>query len=85
MITKYQPKPIEVLIWTGENQAELYAFVPAHLRNEEEDGLWIQTPFGDEKIEIGMPVIKKWNGEFFTSPRADFLEGYDEIKEESNE
>ena len=86
MIKQYRKKPviIEALEWTGENQAELYQFVPAHLRIEEEDGLQIVTLEGNHKANIGDFIIKGVKGEFYPCKPDIFAMTYDEVEKEED-
>lgn len=81
MVKQYIKKPvvIEALEWTGENQAELYQFVPPHLRIEEEDGLQIVTLEGNHKANIGDFIIKGIKGEFYPCKPDIFALTYDEM------
>lgn len=83
MVKTYRKKPVEIqaLQWTGENQAELYKFVPAHLRIEEEDGLYIVTLEGNHKALIGDFIIRGVKGEFYPCKPDIFELTYDEVEE----
>lgn len=87
MVKQYRKKPvvIEALEWTGENQGELYEFVPAHVRREEEDGLYITTLEGDHFANIGDFIIKGVKGEFYPCKPDIFALTYDEVEEEAHE
>lgn len=83
MVKTFRKKPVEIqaLEWTGSNQDELYAFVPAHLRREEEDGLYLTTLEGDHKALIGDFIIRGVKGEFYPCKPDIFAMTYDEVEE----
>ena len=87
MVKTYQTKPVQkqALEWTGTNQAEIYQFVPPHLRKEEEDGLYIMTLEGDHKADIGDFIIKGLKGEFYPCKPDVFAMTYDEVEEVQSE
>lgn len=83
MVKTYKKKPVEIqaLQWTGENQAELYKFVPPHLRVEEPDGLHIVTLEGNHFANIGDFIIKGVKGEFYPIKSDIFEMTYDLVDE----
>ena len=83
MVKTYRKKPVEIqaLQWTGENQGELYQFVPGHLRIEEPDGLYIVTLEGNHKVTIGDFIIRGVKGEFYPCKPDIFEMTYEEVKE----
>jgi len=87
MVKTYKKKPVEIqaLEWTGVNQDELYNFVPAHIRREEADGLYLTTLEGDHKANIGDFIIRGVKGEFYPCKPDIFALTYDEVEEEAHE
>lgn len=84
MVKTFRKKPVEIqaLEWTGSNQDELYAFVPAHLRREEEDGLYLSTLEGDHKANVGDFIIRGVKGEFYPIKPDIFEMTYDMVDSE---
>lgn len=85
MVKTYQTKPVkkQAIQWTGTNHAEVYAFVPKHLRNEEPDGLHILTLEGDHLASVGDYIVKGLKGEFYPCKPDVFGMTYDEVEEEA--
>lgn len=66
MPTKYRKKPvvIEAVLWTGDNEQEIYDFVKSKYYTKS-GTLFIETLEGDLAASVGDYIIKGVNGEFY--------------------